>query len=383
MKELVNWLMSDPTADNDTFAIHLSHDDMDGYGCQLVSQVARNICYAKNMDRNIVINGNMDYNSAHQHRTIHDAIDVATNLGYKAGEDRLYFLVTDISRFNPAIFRDYMNDHVINWIVIDHHPDPDNFNALDQKTFAEDGTLSLCEDNRIVIVPGGCSAAMLVYNLMIEENNDFHALDNGLLRYELKKLISAISDSDTGHWGTWADTLAEKMPGSLALCERLNFEHYIAGGIEDRWVMDTMLRLPGIDPMDYFSTQVFAGMRNYPLIVKDYWDHLGELYRSMDKHTQQMSKIELGKFKGFGELKVYQYIPDPNMNAGHLFSPLSAEWLRKHPDVDVLLIHYPERGEYSLRSRDDGPDCSVIARQNGGGGHPRASGFRDPEPTNE
>lgn len=383
MKELYKWLVSDPAADNDTFAIHLSHDDLDGYGCQLVSHVAQNICAMKNMDRNNLINENMDYNPAHQHRAIRDTIDAASRLGYTVGKDRLYFLVTDISRFNPAIFQDYMKDHVINWIVIDHHPDPDNFNALDQKTFAEDGTLIPCADNRMMITPGGCSAAMLVYNLMIEENCELHALDNVPLRRELRKIVEAISDSDTGHWGTWADTLTEEMPESLALCERLNFERYTTNGIEDRWVMDTMLRLPGIDPIDYFTAQMSTAMFNYPLIVKDYWGHLGDLYRSMDEHTQQMSKIELGKFKGFGELKVYQYIPEPGMNAGHLFSPLSAEWLRKHPDVDVLLIHYPERGEYSLRSRDGGPDCSVIARQNGGGGHPRASGFRDPQSTNE
>ena len=38
----------------------------------------------------------------------------------------------------------------------------------------------------------------------------------------------------------------------------------------------------------------------------------------------------------------------------------------------------PEGRTFSLRSRDDGADVSLVAKQYGGGGHPHASGFRVP-----
>lgn len=38
----------------------------------------------------------------------------------------------------------------------------------------------------------------------------------------------------------------------------------------------------------------------------------------------------------------------------------------------------PEGRVFSLRSTDDGPDVSAIAKQYGGGGHAHASGFRMP-----
>lgn len=38
----------------------------------------------------------------------------------------------------------------------------------------------------------------------------------------------------------------------------------------------------------------------------------------------------------------------------------------------------PEGRVFSLRSRDDGADVSLVAKQYGGGGHPHASGFRVP-----
>jgi oligoribonuclease NrnB/cAMP/cGMP phosphodiesterase (DHH superfamily) len=43
--------------------------------------------------------------------------------------------------------------------------------------------------------------------------------------------------------------------------------------------------------------------------------------------------------------------------------------------VDIAMVIDPSSGMVSLRSRANGPDCSMIAGRYGGGGHPKAAGF--------
>lgn len=52
--------------------------------------------------------------------------------------------------------------------------------------------------------------------------------------------------------------------------------------------------------------------------------------------------------------------------------------LDTRPQVAVAVIFDVMGGMVSLRSREDGPDCSVIAGLYGGGGHARAAGFKMP-----
>lgn len=59
-------------------------------------------------------------------------------------------------------------------------------------------------------------------------------------------------------------------------------------------------------------------------------------------------------------------------DAGHLMAT-------EHPSrIGVCYWDTPAGRCFSLRSMDDGPDVSEIAKKYGGGGHPHASGFRVP-----
>ena len=58
-------------------------------------------------------------------------------------------------------------------------------------------------------------------------------------------------------------------------------------------------------------------------------------------------------------------------DAGHLMAS-------KAQGVACCYWDTPEGRVFSLRSTDDGPDVSAIAKGYGGGGHPRAAGFRMP-----
>jgi hypothetical protein len=64
------------------------------------------------------------------------------------------------------------------------------------------------------------------------------------------------------------------------------------------------------------------------------------------------------------------------------FSDLGALLLEQHPAADIAVLYADHQGRQqitvSLRSRPGGPDVSRIAAHYGGGGHPRAAGYRVP-----
>ena len=67
----------------------------------------------------------------------------------------------------------------------------------------------------------------------------------------------------------------------------------------------------------------------------------------------------------------------PVVNASVLFSEVANELLIRHPEADIA-AYYFNRGDgvqqWGLRSRP-GVDCSELAKEFGGGGHPQAAGF--------
>lgn len=63
--------------------------------------------------------------------------------------------------------------------------------------------------------------------------------------------------------------------------------------------------------------------------------------------------------------------------APELISDVCHKLLEDHPGAEVAATYMQRDGDvvFSLRSREDGPDVSVIAERFGGGGHPHSAGF--------
>lgn len=68
----------------------------------------------------------------------------------------------------------------------------------------------------------------------------------------------------------------------------------------------------------------------------------------------------------------------PTVNTSVQFAEVCQELLRRHPEATVT-AYYVNRGDgfqqWGLRSRAD-VDCSALAKEFGGGGHPQAAGFQ-------
>jgi len=101
--------------------------------------------------------------------------------------------------------------------------------------------------------------------------------------------------------------------------------------------------------------------------------NMGEILLKANAHNikSQVSMSYLGKLPNRQELI-------PLVNTPHLISETCHAMLEssQYQNYQVVAAWYVKKGKvcYSLRSRP-GFDCSKIAQQYGGGGHPQASGF--------
>ena len=132
------------------------------------------------------------------------------------------------------------------------------------------------------------------------------------------------------------------------------------------------------------TREIQANVFSYPYDF-EVWDDLMDL--PLAEHIVAGQAIERKHHKDIAELvKVCrremavggQLVPVASLpytlmsDAGHLMAT-------EHPSkIGVCYWDTPDGRVFSLRSTDDGPDVSEIAKQYGGGGHAHAAGFRVP-----
>ena len=132
------------------------------------------------------------------------------------------------------------------------------------------------------------------------------------------------------------------------------------------------------------TREIQANVFSYPYDF-DVWDTL--MGAPVESLIAEGRAIERKHFKDIAELvKVLRrdmtiggiVVPVASLpytltsDAGHLMAT-------EHPSkIGACYWDTPEGRVFSLRSTDDGPDVSEIAKQYGGGGHAHASGFRVP-----
>lgn len=115
------------------------------------------------------------------------------------------------------------------------------------------------------------------------------------------------------------------------------------------------------------------------------WDQL--MAAPLDEMAREGEAIERKHFKDIRELvevtrreMVIGGIRVPVSNLPYtLTSDAGHQMATEHPSrIGVCYWDTPQGRVFSLRSTDDGPDVSAIAKQYGGGGHAHAAGFRVP-----
>lgn len=132
------------------------------------------------------------------------------------------------------------------------------------------------------------------------------------------------------------------------------------------------------------TREIQAAVFSYPYDF-EVWDAL--MHMNLDGLHEQGAAIERKHFKDIAELvKVTQRrmliggvsVPVANLpytltsDAGHAMATADAS------GIGACYMDRPDGRVFSLRSTDEGPDVSAIAKRYGGGGHAHAAGFMVP-----
>lgn len=127
------------------------------------------------------------------------------------------------------------------------------------------------------------------------------------------------------------------------------------------------------------SREVSAALRSYPFDF-DLWDYfitqdgLSKLMiegEAILRYQQQQVNIALSQKYELIEIGEYKV---PCLNSTHLISEIANELCKGYPFA-ACYFDTDDKRVFSLRSDENGIDVSQIAKQYGGGGHPRAAGF--------
>ena len=131
------------------------------------------------------------------------------------------------------------------------------------------------------------------------------------------------------------------------------------------------------------SREVTAALGSYPMDF-DIWNSLDVNQLASEGvailRFRDLTVKSIVGFSRWGEIGGYSV---PIVNATAHWSDVGAAMLAQYPEAPFVGAYFDDSNgirRWSLRSRPDF-DVSVVAKGLGGGGHPQASGFREPKTT--
>lgn len=308
--------------------IHVTHTDMDGYGCSVVLAVAKAIG---------IIPAAVDYHTI--------------NIGYPGAfveavekftaehpeTETWPIVITDLNINNGIL--DYLEETGVKFVVVDHHVTSDD---IIERVRAMSS--SWCINNT-------ASATRLLFN-MLEfcgsrdiAPSDLPAIDR-MIDY-----TTAVSQYDTGNWGNWnADSI---LSTTAALREQLLF----MGTAADDYVSEVTKQIVLDTNRDLYSMDAVNSQFN---MLATYQYLFNSNLMEVDPDALDKGPVRINKAMAIPITLPY-------------ISIISKKYLEENRDVDVLIILGNKHGNISLRSIDF--NVQQLAAAYGGGGHPRAAGF--------
>lgn len=200
------FFMEDEIDNCKIYRLHLSHDDCDGYGCQVLIELARNI-YTR-LDNPFTVHyrncsaGKENVEKAIKNY-IHD-ITMKRPVYYRRGIDKILILITDLGSFDSEFLYKlreaghnisciYVDHHIVNTSLLGYFTDEDYYHTFEDMSYPEKGHASSTRQIFNILFEGSPINDDKVINL--KDRNKFAAL---------KKYALTVSEYDTGHWdNTW------------------------------------------------------------------------------------------------------------------------------------------------------------------------------------
>ena len=425
-------LEKDP--DGVLYRFHLSHNDLDGLACHVISTVYD--CALNRFEIPLAdLTDALQYKNweeihvAHHRTPIRHSICEAgaknvkealhkifksccQSIFYKpvGPKDQIILLITDLGGITDSMFDEFYEEFGDRFqvIVIDHH-------------LSTTPELGKCDPNQIFWYVTGYQEGNLqsaTKNLFMathnpDASNNTASEKQKVFTKQLTEYVEAVSKYDTGRWGEWLD---RKTPDDvdLSVQHQLYFNHrswdmenVFHYTIMQNYVED-MIHLLCME--DYVHTDLqyrkivsnnlnelhkeFHDMFLLTLVYNPHVtltlkiDPIDGVYNPATRHTIRLGDIttnvqpvnnRLHPLVTFGIIELRK--DQGPTKEWKYFSLCSRELMKKYK-LDLFILVDEPNGTVSLRSMNNHGyeiNCADIARRNGGGGHKRAAGYPIPK----
>lgn len=416
------------------YRFHLSHNDLDGLACHVVSTVydcalnrfevpltdVTDALQYKNWEeihdahhRMPIRHSICEAGAKNVKETLHEIFEACCrSVFYKpvGPKDQIILLITDLGGITDSMFDEFYEAYGDRFqaIVIDHH-------------LATTPDRGKCDPNQIFWYVTGYqegnlqSATKNLFTVTYDPDASNNAVSEKQKTFmkQLTEYVEAVSKYDTGRWGEW---LGRSTPDNvdLSVQHQLFFNHLswdtvnvIHRTMIQNYVED-MIRLLCMEDYVHMNLQYREIVRgNLNKLHKEFHDMyqltlahnphvtltlkidpINGVYNPTTRHTIRLGDISadvhpvnnlLQPLVTFGIIEVSK--DQCQTKEWKYFSLCSREIMKKYK-LDLLILVDEPNGTVSLRSMDNHGleiNCADIARRNGGGGHKRAAGYPIPK----
>ena len=429
-------------SDGVLYRFHLSHNDLDGLACHVVSTVydcamnrfeipladLTDALQFKNWDEIHVAHRRMPIlhsickaGAKNVAEALHEIFEsCCRSVFYKpvGPKDQIILLITDLGGITDSMFDEFYEAYGDRFqvIVIDHHlaTTPDHGKCDPNQIFwyvtgYQEDNLQSATKNLFTATYGSYDAAHATSTASGRVSKKQETFVKQLTEY-----VDAVSKYDTGRWGEWLD---KKTPDDvdLSVQHQLFFNRMAWDSCADvfhrimisNYVRD-MIYLLSMEDYVHKNLQYWEIVsNNLNELHKEFYDMhqltlaynphvtltvkidpINGVYNPATKHMIRLGDISadvqlvnnrLHPLVTFGIIELSK---DQGQTRNWKYFSLCSRELMKKYKLDLFILVDEPNGTVSLRSMNNHGfeiNCADIARRNGGGGHKRAAGYPIPK----
>ena len=364
------WVEAD---DPNIFRFHISHTDLDGYGCQVVSQCAlRSI----NIIKYPVVFSNV--RPGCDYEVIDDFLRSEKTRPYIKGESQLFILISDLGSIDLSYYAAMIDaGHIIRLIVVDHHAT--TFKNMTDEDVHKGYTMTYFGTNVM-------SSTLQMWHLLLWSKININSKVIG----PLKAYCQAVSKYDTGDWDNeWYErdksernVMFKYIPTEIY--EQLRFIAYRKNKKMNMYIHDMVYFLAVKKPSGLAVKNIDI-RREHNNLCEEYERFISNII-DFTKSKPTVPVLTYTNHEGIVcDMYVPNYVvkgviinsPEEDYNYFSLISSRVLEYGYDdiNEDIDILILINHVRHNIELRTDRDDLNLARIAKLNGGGGHPKAAGF--------
>lgn len=424
------------------YRFHLSHNDLDGLACHVISTVydcalnrfeiplvdLTDALQFKNWEeihvahrRMPILHSICNAGAKNVAEALHEIFEsCCRSVFYKpvGPKDQIILLITDLGGITDSMFDEFYEAYGDRFqaIVIDHHlaTTPDRGKCNPNQIFwyvtgYQEGNLQSATKNLFTATHGAYDAVHAS-----STTSGRVSKKQGMFVKQLTEYVEAVSKYDTGRWGEWLD---RKTPDDvdLSVQHQLFFNNISWDSSADifrrvlisKYVQDMIYLL---STEDYVHTnhayweivrgnlnelhKEFHDMRQLTLAYNPHLtltlkiDPINGVYNPATRHTIRLGDISAdvhpvnNRLQPLVTFGIIELRKDQSQTKDWKYFSLCSRELMKKYKLDLFILVDEPKGTVSLRSMNNHGfeiNCADIARRNGGGGHKRAAGYPIPK----